>query len=368
MVFKVSLLLSILVVLGFSVSAKAEAQYCPRAFDLVASVTEQINVANKKLNVSRCKTGPSYSTATPEWLKPDIGLDKNQIAPVVLERARIHYQNAKAEGRAKNPCYMAMDATRPHDTGDDLPNARFYIICEEQKIFLPVSAGHGGGIQYDDHNFKNGRKCSQFFSNAVSSNLSMGGRYVTDEMYDSKKGFRVDPVTKEETPFSRVFIRWAGEGETSTSLERDIGGHAAEFISPDCYKYQPDSPYADPEGYVMYGEQVSYADGRSNGCTSWTQETTDFVATLVSGKPTSLYIYPESADIQAVRDQLAKKDSSAPMPYWNEECLKEIGQPQFLSKEEYGETFKALDDKKTAASAQKKKDNPNWRKICPSPG
>lgn len=340
--------------------ARADISYCPASSaDFLQALPAQIEAANKKLQGHTPENEENFATFTPDWLKKYIGVGKDQIAPVVLERARNYYLNAKAEGRAKNPCYMAMDATRPHFRSEGEADSRFYIICEKQKIFLPVSAGHGSGIKFGNYDYQNGKKCSKYFSNALGSSLTMGGRYITYQQYDSKKGIRVDAQTGEETPFSRVFIRLAGEGETENSLDRDIGAHAAELIKKDCYKYQPTSPYAEEDGYVYYGKQESYVDGRSNGCLSYRQEVSDFVAKLVAGKPTTLYIYPESSDIASVQ----KPDGG--YPYWNQECLKEIGSPQFLSKEEYGARFADIEKQKNDLSAQKKAANPNWRPLCP---
>ena len=61
----------------------------------------------------------------PAWLKAHAGDGEGQIAPVVLQRARALYLQKVSEGAVKNPCYFAMDATRPAGFG-----RRFYMICE----------------------------------------------------------------------------------------------------------------------------------------------------------------------------------------------------------------------------------------------
>ena len=53
------------------------------------------------------------SSDIPAWLKAHVGTANGKIAPIVLERARALYQKKKKEGTVKNPCYFAMDATRP---------------------------------------------------------------------------------------------------------------------------------------------------------------------------------------------------------------------------------------------------------------
>jgi hypothetical protein len=54
----------------------------------------------------------------------------------------------------------------------------------------------------------------------------------------------------------------------------------------------------------------------------------------VEGRPTSLYIYPESSDIVAVaRTVKAGKSLSKAGLYWNASCLKEIRVPNFWPRE-----------------------------------
>jgi hypothetical protein len=51
-------------------------------------------------------------------------------------------------------------------------------------------------------------------------------------------------------------------------------------------------------------------------------------------KPTTLYIYPESDDIEAVTQAVkAGRSPSRVGLYWNASCLKEIGSPKFWPKE-----------------------------------
>jgi hypothetical protein len=55
---------------------------------------------------------------------------------------------------------------------------------------------------------------------------------------------------------------------------------------------------------------------------------------MMTDKPTALYIYPESDDIDAVT-QVVKAGQSISRAglYWNASCLKEIGSPKFWSKQ-----------------------------------
>lgn len=42
------------------------------------------------------------------------------------------------EGDVKNPCYFAMDATRPHDLEDSKLGRQFYIFCELKETFRAI--------------------------------------------------------------------------------------------------------------------------------------------------------------------------------------------------------------------------------------
>ena len=72
----------------------------------------------------------------PAWLKLNVGEGEGQIAPIVLQRARALYLQKVGMGAVKNPCYFAMDATRPHDLGNGQLGKRFYMICEAEQSAL----------------------------------------------------------------------------------------------------------------------------------------------------------------------------------------------------------------------------------------
>jgi len=100
-----------------------------------------------------------------------------------------------------------------------------------------------------------------------------------------------------------------------------------------CLRKDPDSPYANQDGYVPYGKLVDYAGGRSNGCTSWSRSDAGQVIPMMR-EPTTLYIYPESNDIAAVAQAVkAGRPPSRAGLYWNASCLREIGAPKFWPKE-----------------------------------
>ena len=227
-----------------------------------------------------------------------------------------------------------MDATRPSDVGDGEPGARFYIICESERSFRAISSGHGGGRKLRGiANFANGRRCAKNFSNALDSKLTAGGAYVTGETKASFKGYyRVSK--KQKAVLVRSFIQFDGEGETANARQREIGGHSAELLRSVCLLKDPGSPYANHDGYVPFGKRVVYAGGRSNGCTSWSPVDVKQIIAMTKDNPTTLYIYPKSADIAAVAQAVAAgRSPSDAGSYWNPSCLREIGSPKFWSKE-----------------------------------
>ena len=270
----------------------------------------------------------------PSWLKEHVGKGDGQIAEIVLQRARALYLRKLREGVVKNPCYFAMDATRPNGRGDGKAGRRFYVVCEAKREFRAVSAGHGGGRDWEGvGNFSNGRRCAKNFSNAMDSKLTAGGTYVTAETKTSFKGYyRVS--AKQDAVLNRSFVQFDGEGATANARQREIGGHPAALLRNVCLRKDPRSAYADHDGYVPFGTLVDYAGGRSNGCTSWAPSEAGKIITMVKDNPTTLYIYPEAADVDAVaRAVAARRSLSGAGLYWNAACLEEIHVPKFWPKE-----------------------------------
>ncbi|WP_143534999.1 murein L,D-transpeptidase catalytic domain family protein [Roseivivax jejudonensis] len=267
----------------------------------------------------------------PAWLQQHVGTDEGQIAPIVLQRARALHQRKRREGVVQNPCYLAKDATRPSTSTNGQPNPRFYVICEQSQQFQAVSSGYGNGRSLPRADFSNNRQCARHFSNAEGSKLTMGGTYLTAETRTSFKGYYSQ--AGQSRPFNRTFLLFDGEGETRNARERAIGGHEAVFLKWQCRGRKPDSAYADEDGYVPYGRLVDYTGGRSNGCTTWSSEVSDDIISLVEGNPTSLYIYPESEDIDAVARAVRSGTSPSEAGlYWNSTCLAAIGEPKFWPK------------------------------------
>jgi hypothetical protein len=265
----------------------------------------------------------------PAWLKAHVGDGDGQIAPVVLQRARALYLQKLSEGTVKNPCYFAMDATRPAGFG-----RRFYVICEADRSFRAVPSGHGNGRNLKGiANFANGIRCAKNFSNALDSKLTTGGPYVTAETRTSFKGYYRVSAGKNEM-LIRSFLQFEGEGDTGNARDRAIGGHPAIVLKVQCRRKDPDSAHADEDGYVPFGTLVNYSGGRSNGCTTWTPADSERIFAMAQDRPTTLYIYPESDDIAAIAQAVkAGRSPSRAGLYWNASCLKEIGSPKFWPKE-----------------------------------
>jgi hypothetical protein len=270
----------------------------------------------------------------PAWLRAHVGKGEGQIAPVVLQRARALYLQKVGEGVVKDPCYFAMDATRPSVVGSGKLGRRFYIICEAERSFRAISAGYGNGRNLKGiANFANGRRCAKNFSNAMGSKLTTGGAYVTGEEITSFKGYYRVSAGKVAA-LIRSFVQFDGEGEAANARRRAIGGHPAVLLRGICLRKDPDSPYANNDGYVPFGKLVNYSGGRSNGCTSWSPSDAGQIIPMVKDEPTTLYIYPESNDIDAVAQAVkAGRSPSRGGLYWNAACLKEIGSPKFWPKE-----------------------------------
>lgn len=270
--------------------------------------------------------------AIPAWLKAHVGNEEGQITSVVLQRARALYQRKVSEGVVRNACYFAMDATRPSSIDDNHLNRRFYIICEADRTFQAVSSGYGSGRNLKGLvDFSNGRQCARNFGNARDALLTTGGNYVTAETRASFKGY-YRSASGRDLALVRSFVQFDGEGATANARVRAIGGHPAQILKGMCRRKSPDSPYADDDGFVPVGTLVDYASGRSNGCTSWTSSDAQTIIPIMQDNPTTLYIYPEASDIDAVaRAVKAGQPLAKTGLYWNSSCLKAIGTPKFWS-------------------------------------
>ena len=163
----------------------------------------------------------------------------------------------------------------------------------------------------------------------MDSFLTAGGPYVTAETRTSFKGY-YRASAKKDAALIRSFVQFDGEGETANARQREIGGHPAQLLRNLCLRKDPHSSYADRGGYVPFGQLEVYADGRSDGCTSWSPSDAEQIIAVVKDDPTALYIYPEAADIDAVTQTVKSGQSlSQAGLYWNASCLKEIVTPKF---------------------------------------
>lgn len=282
------------------------------------------------LSATQRSTASDKAAAIPSWLMAHVGEGDGQIAQPVLQRARTLYFQKRAASGIRNPCYFAMDATRPNDPGV----GRFYVICEADETFQAIAAGHGSGRKLPGvADYSNDRRCDRNFGNAMGSDLTAGGVYMTAEAKTSFKGYyRV--AANRDAAYLRTFIQFDGEGETANARQREIGGHASAALKGVCMKRAPGDPYANSDGYVPFGTLVDYTGGRSNGCTSWSPSDVGMVLSRVKSSPTTLYIYPDAADIGAVAQTVAagQPPASAGL-YWNASCLGEIGSPKFWSRQ-----------------------------------
>lgn len=302
-----------------------------------AVMTNRLLITLIALSASPRSFAVEQPSDIPVWLKVHVGEREGQIASPVLQRARALYRRKVGEGAVQNPCYFAMDATRPHTAHDGGLGRRFYIICEAERSFRAVSSGHGGGRTLKGiADFKNARRCAKHFSNALGSRLTAGGVYVTGETRTSFKGYYQVSANRKAV-LMRPFVPFDGEGETANAEQRAIGGHAAVLIKGACLLREPDSPYANDAGYVPVGRLVDYSGGRSSGCTSWSPPDARQIVEITQKDPTTLYIYPEAADIDAVaRAVAAGRSLSRAGLYWNASCLRDIGAPTYWPKERLG--------------------------------
>jgi hypothetical protein len=177
----------------------------------------------------------------PAWLRAHVGEGEGQIAQVVLQRARALYLEKVSEGAVKNPCYFAMDATRPGELG-----RRFYVICESDRSFRAISAGHGSGRDLKGiADFANGIRCAKNFSNATDSKLTTGGAYVTGETSTFFKGYYRVSAGKDAA-LIRSFVQFDGEGDAANARPRAIGGHPAGIVEGSMSSKRSGKPLREP--------------------------------------------------------------------------------------------------------------------------
>lgn len=276
-----------------------------------------------------------FQASIPEFLQNHIGPGPDQIPGVVLERARELFLQKRKERKSKNVCYAAMDATRPHlineeeaDKGGPLKlGHRLFLICESLGIFKALPVSHGGGVdlrkQNPNLNLKNGRRCAKYFGNVLDGFFTMGGNYLTDTIKYSYKG-KLLQKDKSYCDYSRPFLRFTGEGETANSAQREIGAHPVLKMGKGKERCDPTNPHKDAQGYVYFADKLeNYNGGRTEGCLGMPEDAATTFLAVARDHPMSVYVYPQKQDIE-------KMAGDGPKPYWNEECLKEIGSPAYF--------------------------------------
>ena len=131
-----------------------------------------------------------------------------------------------ARRRGQKSLYFAMDATPPHELGGgrlaaDLRHLRSRPVVSRGFRGTRRRSRSGRGVD-----FANGRGCAKNFGNAMDSELTAGGAYVTGETTATFKGYyRVS--AGDNAVLVRSFVQFDGEGDTANSRERAIGGHPA---------------------------------------------------------------------------------------------------------------------------------------------
>src|SRR5262249_26653343 len=89
---------------------------------------------------------------------------------------------------------------------------------------------------------------------------------------------------------------------TTCGRVRDLADriHVLDYDRTICLRKDSHSSHADRDGYVPFGQLEDHTGGRSNGCTSWSPSDARKIIAMVKDDPTTLYVYPEAADIEAV--------------------------------------------------------------------
>ena len=174
----------------------------------------------------------------------------------------------RAKARSKIPATSPWTLRAPARA---LVGRRFYVICEADQIVSRDSVRSRQRSRFERH--REFRK-----RNTVREELQQCDGFQTDDRRSLCDG-RGDHVFQrllsrsagKDVALIRSFVQFDGEGDTANARQRAIGGHPAVLLRGVCRRKDPDSPYADQDGYVPFGKLVDYSDGRSNGCTSWSR-------------------------------------------------------------------------------------------------
>ena len=253
-----------------------------------------------------------------------------------LQRARARFTSRKASGAIRNPCYFAMDATRPHDLNVGKVGARFYVICESALIVPCLFDGSRRRPQFERHRGFRQRK-------AVREKLRQRYGSVPDCWWalcnrrdENILPLRLCASAKKDAALIRSFVQFDGEGETANARQREIGRASGTIIAE---RLSPKGSAQLLRGSRRLRSVRATGSLRrlaaATAAQSWSPSDAEQIIAVVKDDPTALYIYPEAADIDAVTQngEVRPVISRQAGLYWNASCLKEIVTPKFWPKE-----------------------------------
>ena len=237
-----------------------------------------------------------------------------------------------AKARLKIPATSPWTLRAPTILGDGKLGRRFYVICEANRSFRAISAGHGGGRDLKGIvDLANGRQCAKNFSNAMDSKLTAGGPYMTANTARLLKD--IIASQREKTQF------WCARSCSLTAKAKPQTPDSASSagIRPYCWREyvfeKSGQPIREPRrlrSVWKTGELRRRPQRRLHQLVAVGRP----IIPMLKDNPTTLYIYPEFEDIDAVAQAVAAGSSpSRAGLYWNASCLKEIGSPKFWPKE-----------------------------------
>ena len=96
---------------------------------------------------------------------------------------------------------------------------------------------------------------------------------------------------------------------------------------------EPDSPYANGDGFVPFGNLVDYTGGRSNGCTSWSPSDLRQILPLVQDNHDAVHLSCGNRHHAVARAVAAGQSPARAGLYWNASCLSEIRSPKFWTRQ-----------------------------------
>ena len=182
-------------------------------------VNVQLFIIVIALSTSPRSLAAEQSSGVPAWLTAHVGEGEGQIAQAGLaEGARA--LPAESERRRGSKSLLLRHGRDTSQRFERWQIGRFYVICESDRSFRAISAGHGSGRDLKGAaDFANGRECAKNFGNAMDSDLTAGGAYVTGETKTSFKGYYRVSATQDAV-LMRSFVQFDGEGETANARQR----------------------------------------------------------------------------------------------------------------------------------------------------